>query len=341
MVDIQKNIPLSDLSTFHIGGTARYFARIKTENDIPKLIQFAHKNNSPWHIVGGGSNTIFSEGMLNRLVIKMEESYIHDILETDTERYIEVGAGVSWDEVVAWTVQKNIGGIEALSGIPGTAGAGPIQNIGAYGQEICQTLIEVRVYDTKQNTFVSLPASRCHFGYRTSIFKEEQRGRYIITSVVLRLKKEAPTTPPYPEVQNYFMEHEIVNPTLSQIREVILHIRATKLPDPQKIPNVGSFFKNAIIPLSQAQKIQKQYPEVKIFPVDDAHKKIPAGWLIEQCGFKGTTIGPIGIYEKNALVLTNTGGARYQDVMRAKEIITQKIFEMFGITLEMEPNMIK
>ncbi len=339
MVDIQKNVSLQSYNTFHTKNIARYFAIVETPRDIPELIAVAHKKNIPLHILGGGSNTIFTKDPIEQLVLHMKESYIHICTTEDTTVDIEIGAGTKWDEVVQWAIQNNISGTEALSGIPGTAGAAPIQNIGAYGQEIRDVLIEVHAYDIAHHAQVILPISICHMTYRSSIFKEE-RGRYIVTAIVLRLKKELPHIPAYPDVQDYFKKQFISNPTLSQIREAILFIRSQKLPDPDILPNVGSFFKNPIITQTQAKELQKNYPFIKLFPINATQVKIPAGWLIEQCGLKGTTIGPVGIYEKNALILTNTGGATYHDIMFAKNSITQKVFEKFKISLEMEPDCI-
>ena len=338
MVDIQENISLNPYSTFHTEHIARYFALAQTKEDIPELLAFARKKNIPFHIVGEGSNTLFKDNLVNKLIIQIQESYIRIRETKGSETYIDIGAGTRWDEVVAWSVQKNLIGIESLSGIPGTAGAAPIQNIGAYGQEIRDTLTTVSAYDTKENKFVSIPNSECGFGYRTSIFKEADRGKYIIIALTLQLRSELPHIPTYPDIQDYFNQQSILHPTLLQIRDAILLTRSQKLPNPNIIPNVGSFFKNPIITTTHAQELQKRYPHIKLFPINEAQTKVPAGWLIEQCGLKGSTIGPVGIYEKNALILTNNGGATFDDIMYAKDTIVKKVFGMFEITLEMEPD---
>ncbi len=340
MDKIREQVPLAPYTTFRVGGIAQYFSDIYHQEEIPPLVAHAQKHDTPIHILGGGSNTIFTDGILNKHVFCMKESYIR-IRHTDKSSiYIEIGAGTHWDEVVAWAVTHQYAGIEALSAIPGTTGAAPIQNIGAYGQEIKDTLVEICAYDTHAHTFISITNKQCKFGYRTSIFKECARGRYIITSIVIQLSIHNVTAPTYPDIKEYFEKQNIHTPTPSQIRSAVQEIRFKKIPDPQKIPNAGSFFKNPIITQSQAQRLQKNYPTLKLFPVNRDLVKIPAGWLIEQCNLKGTTIGPIGIYEKNALILTNTGSATYQDIIYAKDSIQKKVFETFQITLEMEPDCI-
>lgn len=338
MVNIQENISLYPYSTFHTEHIARYFAIAQTKDDIPELLAFARQKNIPFHIVGEGSNTLFKGNLVNKLIIQIQESYIRIKEIKGSETYLDIGAGTRWDEVVAWSVQKHLIGIESLSGIPGTAGAAPIQNIGAYGQEIKDSLVSVLVYDVTHNIFTSLSNSECMFGYRTSIFKETDRGKYIIIAITLQLKNELPRIPSYPDIQDYFQQRLIAHPTLSQIRDAILYTRNQKLPNPNVIPNVGSFFKNPIITTTHAQELQKRYPHIKLFPINEKQTKVPAGWLIEQCGLKGSTIGPVGIYEKNALILTNNGGATFDDIMHVKDTIVKKIFEMFEITLEMEPD---
>ncbi|MFA7201659.1 MAG: UDP-N-acetylmuramate dehydrogenase [Candidatus Paceibacterota bacterium] len=340
MIEIQEQVPLTPYTTFHIGGNAQYFGRIKKQEEIPAYVSFAEKHHIPIHILGGGSNTIFGNTTIQQLILHMEESYIRILHTHESDVYIEVGAGTLWDEIVAWTTDRAYTGIEALSAIPGTVGAAPIQNIGAYGQEIQDTLIEVCAYDTKNHIFVCIPKRLCQFGYRTSIFKKEVRGRYIITSIMLKVSTLLKGVPSYPDIENYFKQNPLILPTPTNVRIAVQEIRKIKLPDPQKIPNAGSFFKNPIITQSQANTLQEKYPTLKAFPAHEGAVKISAGWLIEQCGLKGATIGSIGIYEKNALILTNTGKATYRDVIHAKEIITQKVFEIFHISLEMEPDCI-
>jgi UDP-N-acetylmuramate dehydrogenase len=323
-----------------MGGIARYFININNQSQIPKAVAFAKEKDIPLHILGGGSNTIFNDAPIQKLVLRMRESYIRILDTYNKSVFVEVGAGTNWDAFVEWTIQHTYSGIEALSGIPGTVGASPVQNIGAYGQELKDVLVEVRAYDIKHNQFVSILAQNCAFTYRSSIFKEQARGRYIIASILCKLSLTQSAIPNYPDIQNYFAQKNIPRPSLADIRAAILEIRSQKLPNPNIIPNVGSFFKNPIIQKTQAQKLKEQFPDIKSFPVSETRVKIPAGWLIEQCGFKGLHIGPIGVYEKNALILTNPNNASCMQIIEARDTITQCVQKKFGIMLEMEPEMV-
>lgn len=340
MYEIVENAPLASYSTFHLGGIARYLIRCSHPQDVPHIVAFAQKKQLPLRVLGEGSNTLLRDGLLPYCFIKLTNTKITIIHETDASTYVEIGAGVLWDNAVRWAINHHLSGIEALSGIPGTCGAAPIQNIGAYGQELKDTLIEVRAYDIKKNVFISLPASLCAFGYRTSIFKTTHKNQYIITGIVLKLSKLPPVIPNYQDIKDYFTQKNINSPSLAQIRSAILKIRNNKLPNPNTIPNVGSFFKNPIVPKTKAEILQKQYPDLKIFPVSETCAKIPAGWLIEKCGLKGKSIGPVGIYEKNALVLINHDNATFEDVIHAQNIIVSHVKKLFAIELEREPEII-
>lgn len=353
MVKMQEYVDIKGYSTLHIGGQFRYFVVISSVSELTSLYAIAQTDvnykNIPIFILGGGSNIVFSDGTVNVIALKIEIKGFETIKEDENFIDIKIGAGEIWDEIVEKTVEMNLSGLEALSAIPGTVGATPVQNVGAYGTEVKDTIIEVEVFDTGDNAIKSLLNSKCKFRYRDSIFKNEAKGKYIITAVVYRLIKNKALFPQnknfspaflYPGVKKYFEEKKIENLTLKQIREAIIDIRKDKLPDPKEIPNVGSFFKNPIVSREIAEKIQKEFPNAKFFPVDENLTKVPAGWLIENAGLKGKSFGKISVYDKNALVLVNKGNATKNDLIKAKNEIIKIVEDKFGIILEQEPEII-
>lgn len=338
---IQEYVDIKNYSTFNIGGKFRYFTKIENEEDLKEACNFAKEKNVPIFILGGGSNVIFCDGIIDILALKMEILGFKIIREDESSVDIEVGAGEKWDEIVKKTVELGYSGLEALSAIPGTVGATPVQNVGAYGSEVKDTIIEVKIFDIEKGESKSLSNKECKFGYRDSIFKNEAKGKYIITSVSYRLSKLAPKVPQYPDTIKYFGEKNIANPTPKEIRGALIEIRNNKLPNPKEIPNVGSFFKNPIVDIETVDRLKIDFPDIKLFPVDDnLHMKIPAGWLIEKVGLKGKTLKKISVYDKNALVLTNTGGASFEDLIEARDEIIKTVKDKFGVTLEQEPEII-
>lgn len=339
-MEMHENVDIKDSCTLKVGGQFRYFTEISNPNDLLEVYAFAKEKNLPVFILGGGSNLVFPDGVLEQVVVKI--NFLGFEIINDTENYtdLKIGAGENWDSVVERAVAMNLSGIEAMSAIPGTTGATPVQNVGAYGQEIKDTLFEVEVFDIENSTIKTIKNSDCHFAYRNSIFKDEARGKYVIISTTLRLSKDRPFIPNYPGVKKYFLENNINNPTLLQIREAIIDIRSNKLPDPKEIPSVGSFFKNSIVPKSVADNLKKQYPSMILFPVNENETKVPSGFLIEEAGLKGKNFGTISSYTNNAMVLVNNGGATRSDVERVRDEITQTIFDKFGIRLETEPEFV-
>ncbi|HLP86569.1 MAG TPA: UDP-N-acetylmuramate dehydrogenase [Candidatus Paceibacterota bacterium] len=349
---IQENVDIKGYSTFKIGGKFKYFTEVENINDIKEVVLFGKEKNTPLFILGGGSNIIFSDGDLNILAVKMEIKGFEIIKDTNEYTDIKIGAGENWDKIVEKTVFMNLCGFEALSAIPGTVGATPIQNVGAYGAEVKDTILEVEAFNVKpashpsqgnaggDNKIEILSNEDCKFEYRDSIFKHEAKGKYIIISVTYRLYKKRPTIPDYPGVKKYFIENNINNPSLNDIREAIIYIRNEKLPNPKDIPNVGSFFKNPIVDNSVASSLKKKFSNAKFFKVDEYLTKIPAGWLIENAGLKGKSFGKVSIYDKNALVLVNKENATCADVISARDEIIKIVKEKFGITLEQEPEII-
>ena len=339
-MEIKEYVDIKDYSTLHSGGKFRYFAIISSVADLLSICEINKKDKSKIFILGGGSNVVFSDGIVDVLALKIEIKGFEIINDTDEYTDIKIGGGEAWDKIVAKTVDMNLSGLEALSAIPGTVGATPVQNVGAYGAEVKDTILELEAFDINDSKIDVLSNDDCKFGYRDSVFKNEAKGKYIIATVTYRLNKSLPKIPDYPGIKKYFIENNINNPKLKDIREAIISIRSEKLPNPKEIPNVGSFFKNPIVANNIANKIKEDFPSATFFPIDKKTIKIPAGWLIENAGLKGKSFGNISVYNKNALVLVNTDGATYQDIIYARDEIIKIVFDKFGITLEQEPEIV-
>ncbi len=349
---MKKTVETRHLSTMRIGGKALSLSILRTKSDIERFVERSDKNKTI--ILGGGSNSIFSDTSLPYIIglIKIRGVEVRQTNSKST--MIRVGAGENWDKFVKFTVSKNLSGIEALSAIPGTVGASPIQNIGAYGSEVKDTIVLVEAYDTKTKKWVTLKNKDCQFSYRNSIFKKYPK-RWVITYVTFKLH---PThnlprrnkakgdhinnvkIPNYKDVQNYFAEQGITSPNLKQIRKAIIKIRAHKLPDPKIIPNCGSFFKNPFISKLSAKKLKQKFPTLPLFESEEG-TKVPAGFLIDSLGLKGKTISNIVIYKNNALVLTNPNKASFKDLLKAQKYISDSVYKKFGITLEREVNLVE
>ena len=341
---IQENVPLAELTTFKIGGSTRYFVEINNSAELKEAFEWIKNKGIDYFILGGGSNTIFNDTPYPGVVIKMNIMGFDVIEEHESHSIIKVGAGEDWDKTVQRTVEMNLSGMEALSGIPGNTGATPVQNIGAYGQEVKDTIEFVEAYDTKQNKVVQLSAAECNFAYRDSIFKSSERGKYIICFVAFKLSRNKIATPQYKDVINYFSQRNINSPSLKEIREAILEIRKNKFVNPSVMPNAGSFFKNPTVDKSIAEKIMLKYPDVKpypedtkIFPNPNGTYKLAAGWLIQEAGFKGVEFEKVRIDPNHALVLENKGGASQKDLMELVEKVRAKVLDIFGVELEIEP----
>lgn len=336
-MDIHTNIPLKNYTTMRLGGNARFMTEVHTPAQVAEACRSARAKNLAIFILGGGSNVIVHDEGFNGIVIRNRLPGF-DILDEESGHItVKIGAGENWDEIVAKTVVMNLSGIEALSAIPGTAGAAPVQNIGAYGQEIADTLLSLEAYDIETDAFVTLQASDCGFSYRQSIFRSSSSGRYVITSVTLRLYKAAPQPPFYAAVQDYFDAHNITIFTPQAIRNAVMAIRSEKLPDPSITPNTGSFFKNAIIEAWQLTDLKKDYPDIPTYDMPNDRFKVPTGWLIEKAGFKGKTLHGMRIHDKNALVLINEAAKSYADLASARDEIVGAIRDRFRITIEQEP----
>jgi UDP-N-acetylmuramate dehydrogenase len=336
-MDIHTNIPLKNYTTMKLGGNARFMTEVHSADDVAIICRNASAQGLPVFVLGGGSNLIVRDEGFNGIVIRNRIPGFETILDEAGQATLRIGAGENWDETVKRTVAMNLNGIEALSAIPGSVGAAPVQNIGAYGQEIADVLVSLEAYDIPNDRFVVLEAADCGFSYRHSIFRGDAAGRYVITALTLRLYKTAPQPPFYGAIQDYFDANNITLYTSQIIRDAVIQIRTEKLPDPKLLPNTGSFFKNAIIEEWQLKDLQKTYPDMPSYDMSDGHYKIPTGWLIEQTGLKGKTLHGMKVHDKNALVLINESATNYADLSAARTEIMGAVRDQFRITIEQEP----
>jgi UDP-N-acetylmuramate dehydrogenase len=336
-MNIHTNTPLKTLTTMRIGGPTQFFSEVRTIQELHELYQDTQAKHVPFFILGGGSNVIAHDEGYAGLVIRIRIPGFEVIADDLNSTTIKIGAGENWDSVVARSVEMRLSGIEAMSAIPGTAGAAPVQNVGAYGQEISETLVSVEAYDTQTNAMVQLQNADCGFSYRHSIFRGDQKGRYIITSITLKLSKTQPAPPFYDSLQAYFDENHITLFTQQTVRDAVIAIRADKLPDPAVKPSAGSFFKNAIIESWQAEELLKNFPEAKTYGMADGSVKVSSGWLIEQAGFKGQLLHGFRVNEKNCLVLINESATGYGDLAAARDEIAGKVRDTFRVQIEQEP----
>jgi UDP-N-acetylmuramate dehydrogenase len=336
-MDIQSNIPLRKLTTMKLGGNARFVTEVHTANEVATVCRDAKTKALPIFVIGSGSNIIAKDEGFNGIIIRMRIPGFEVVADDMDSTTIRVGAGENWDSIVERAVGMNLCGIEAMSAIPGTAGAAPIQNVGAYGQEIADTLQSLEAYDAQTDNFVTLQSADCKFAYRHSIFRDESAGRYIITSITLKLSKKQPQPPFYDSLQKYFDEHDIKTFTPEIVRNAVIEIRKNKLPDPKSLPNSGSFFKNAIIKAHQLDDLKTIDPNIPAYDMKDGHYKIPAGWLIERAGFKGELLHGMRVHDKNALILINESATSYNDLAAARDEIISKVRDMFHVEIQQEP----
>lgn len=335
---ILENVSLKQYSTMQLGGTARYCVRINSEAELLEALSWAEEKKLRFKVIGSGSDIVWGDDGFDGLVAVMA---IKDFRITESNQ-VCIGAGNDWDEAVARTVEAGLSGLETLSYIPGTAGATPVQNVGAYGQEISSVLVSLRAYDRQEKDFVELKNIDCAFGYRTSRFKTTDKDRFIILSITLQLS-ELPLEPPfYESLQSYLDENDITKFTSQNVREAVIAIRTDKLPDPFETANNGSFFINPIIDSAHYEKLKTKYSSIKAWPMPVGRIKISAGWLIEEAGFKDYYDQETGMatWSKQALVLINEHAKTTQDLLTFKQKIVDAIQVKFAITLEQEPELI-
>lgn len=340
-MNIQENVDLKAYSTMRLGGKTRYLTEASGEDDVKKLADWAKNKNLPIIVVGQGSNIVWRDEGFEGLIVVSKITGRKILDDNNQTTQIEIGAGENWDAVVAWAVEKKLSGLEFLSLIPGTVGAAPVQNIGAYGAELSEVFVSLRAYDTVVQDFVTLEKQVCGFSYRSSRFKTTDKHRYIITSIILNLSKTTPKSPFYEALENYFAEHKITDFSSKSIRGAVIAIRNSKLPNPAKVANNGSFFINPIIETAQFEKLKEKYPEIKGWPHGDK-TKLAAGWLVETAGFKGIKDQETGMatWPAQALVLVNEHAKNTADLLAFKQKILSKVHEMFGIVLEQEPELL-
>lgn len=325
-----------------LGGKARYLAEVTNEQDIPKLVVWAKEKSVECLMIGQGANIVWRDEGFDGLVIANRIKGLEVINENKDSATVRIGAGENWDSAVAWTVKRSWSGIEFLSLIPGTAGAAPVQNIGAYGAEIVDTLIEVEAYDTKTDAFGSITADNCGFAYRTSRFKTTDHSRFFITAIVLRLRKRNPPPPFYESLNDYFEEKGTTEFTPATIRQAVIAIRTRKLPDPKRVANNGSFFTNKFIDKNKAAELAKQYPDIKVWPMLDGSIKLSSAWMIEKAGFKDYHDQQTGMatWPTQAMTLVNEHAKSTADLLAFKKKIVDKVEQMFGVSLEQEPELL-
>ncbi len=319
---IQKDVLLKDHTTFKIGGPARFFGIATSGVEIVEALAFAQKENRRVLVLGGGSNILISDAGFSGVVIKNEIMGKAIVSMGAGEYCLSVGAGESWDEVVQMAVENGLHGIENLSAIPGSIGAAPVQNIGAYGMEIAHSILAVRAIDTKTLQYVKFSRKDCKFGYRDSIFKKK-KGRYVIVQIDLRLKKNGKVNVEYKDLRDYFAKKGVAKPNLQQVRDAVIDIRWKKLPDWKLWGTAGSFFKNPVISKTRCDKLKAQHPTLPGFPEPGGKRvKVPLGWILDHiCNVKGSMIDNVGSYENQALVIvTKPGATAAQVVARTKEI---------------------
>lgn len=310
---------------------------VRSADELIAAYRNATSKNLPVFILGGGSNVVAHDEGFGGLVIRIRIPGFEIINDDINTTSIKVGAGEGWDETVKKTVDMHLTGIECMSAIPGTVGAAPVQNVGAYGQEIADTLQSLEAYDTQTDQIVTLQSADCGFSYRDSIFRNSQKGRYVILNVTIKLSKNQPQPPFYEGLQKYFDDNHITLFTHQTVRDAVIAIRADKLPDPAKLPNNGSFFKNAIIEDWQLKDLQAAYPTLPVYPMTDGKAKIPTGWLIEQAGLKGQLLHGMRVHDKNCLVLINESATSYTDLASARDEIIGAVRDKFRIQIEQEP----
>ncbi|GAA4412537.1 UDP-N-acetylmuramate dehydrogenase [Nibrella viscosa] len=341
MLNVRSHVSLKPYNTFGIEANARYWVEITSEEDLQTLLQLTDFINIPKLILGGGSNILLTKDF-DGLVIKINIQGITIVQQNDQQVLLRVGAGVNWHELVMFCVAQNLAGMENLSLIPGTVGAAPMQNIGAYGVEIKELfdhLEAIRIDTGEKRIFRH---EECRFGYRESIFKHEAKGQYIITAVTFRLNKQPVFHTEYGAIRETLAEMGVSEDelTIRAISDAVIHIRRSKLPDPAEIGNAGSFFKNPEIPKDQYEQLKAQYPTIPGYPTSNTTVKVPAGWLIEQCGWKGRAVGNAGVHTKQALVLVNRGGATGDEVLNVARQVQQDVEAKFGIRITPEVNVI-
>lgn len=336
MIKEYINHPLRDLNSFHVEERAERVITFDQKEDLEQIFAEGHTLDN-WYVLGGGNNILFTRRFGGTL-IKPVGKNITIKANLDDSVIVEAEAGVEWDDMVEWSVERELWGMENLSLIPGTVGAAPVQNIGAYGAEAKDVIERVHYYDAKERRHHTMGNAECRFAYRESIFKHELRGKAIITSVEFRLSKSQQPSLGYGDLAKEVEARGMV--TLKNIREAVCSIRRSKLPDTAVLGNAGSFFKNPIVNKNVSERLKQEYENMPVYPVSEQNCKLAAGWLIDQAGLKGYRQGNVGVHERQALVLVNFGGATGEEVISLSELVRERVKEKFGITIDPEVNIL-
>lgn len=332
---LTPNMALKHRNTFGFEVCAESAYEITAAEQIPKVMQQIAEQKLAWRVLGGGSNVILPKVLPGvTLLMNIPGQVITRSDESNT--VVTVGAGVNWHDFVSWTIEQQLPGLENLALIPGTVGAAPIQNIGAYGAEVADFIDSIEAFDTAAHAFVTLPKAACQFAYRDSYFKQNPH-RFIVTKVAFKIPNAWEPRLQYADLTRQFAGAN-TKPTAQQIFTAVCTIRSQKLPDPKVIGNAGSFFQNPIVPDKQYLDLLQVHPQLVSYPDQTGMRKLAAGWLIDQCGFKGQTVGSVGVYKNQALVLVNHGDGTAKDILDLAKSIQDKVREIYGVQLEIEPN---
>jgi UDP-N-acetylmuramate dehydrogenase len=333
---LEEQFPLRGLNSFGVEARARWFCRVRTAEDLAALASDPSVQGMPRLVLGGGSNLLLTRDF-EGLVIKVEVTGLRELGDSGDAWHLEVGGGEGWHGTVARLLELERPGLENLALIPGTCGAAPIQNIGAYGLEVAERIHSVTAWDFEEQRVVNMSAAECAFGYRDSVFKRRLAGRRLVLSVRLALPKQWQPRVGYLDVARALQARGITRPNARQVFEAVVAIRGAKLPDPALIGNAGSFFKNPTVPTELHQRLLAEHPALVGYPLPEGRVKLAAGWLIEAAGLRGITRGRAGVYEKQALVLVNRGGATGAEILALAREVQGKVAERFGVWLEPEP----
>jgi UDP-N-acetylmuramate dehydrogenase len=336
---IHRNFSLQKLNTFGIEASAHLFAAFDSVELLQDLLDNKELLNQQRFILGGGSNILLTQNFPG-VVLKNEIPGIHVLREDDAHFYVKAGAGVNWHELVMHTVANKMAGLENLALIPGCVGAGPMQNIGAYGVELKDVFHSLEALHIEDKTIHTFSAQDCEFGYRESIFKRREKDHFVILNVTFKLNRRAILHTSYGSIEEELEKMHIDNIEPHHVAQAVINIRSSKLPNPKELGNAGSFFKNPVVPVQVYDHIAKDFNHAPCFPVNESEVKIPAGWLIEAAGWKGKVIDRCGVHSKQALVIVNHGGASGKEILELSQRIIDDIEEKFRITLEREVNII-
>jgi len=337
-VEIKRDYDLSEFNSFGVSARAKFFAVVENEEDLQQLFSGLEFKKNKKLFLGGGSNILFTQDF-DGIVIFNQLKGIKIISENEESASVCAMSGEVWQDLVEFAVKNNLWGIENMSYIPGSVGAAPMQNIGAYGQELKDVFENLEAYDLETGEKKVFSRDECGFGYRDSCFKGEFKGKYFVSAVIVRLNREEERNLEYKGLKNYFIEKNINNPSLREISDAVGEIRQRKLPDPKVIGNAGSFFKNSIVSGEKLKELLAKYPDIPNYPDPEGYK-IPSAWLIEKCDWKGERIGNVGVHKNHALVLVNYGGGTGAEIKSLAEQIIASVHEKFGIILSSEVNLI-